>query len=152
MAAIMGLRDATSVVAAATSAGAGAIATVSASAAAFDATIAGLPYSPAKEKAASRGLGYPSRTSLALLLLRSRKLAGSAKARVLLVACVLLALFLVSRQVGSLMGWNYQISSSVSPTSRFLTLLSTSCLFFIILSVVTIEVVRCNRRWYFSIT
>ncbi|XP_026664705.2 glycosyltransferase family 64 protein C4-like isoform X2 [Phoenix dactylifera] len=111
MAAIMGLRDATSVAAAATSAGAGAIASV-------DSTIAGLPYSPAKEKAASRGFGYPSRASLPLLLLRSRKLAGLVKARVLLVACVLLALFLVSRQVGPLMGWNYQPSSSVSSPSR----------------------------------
>ncbi|XP_010930291.1 glycosylinositol phosphorylceramide mannosyl transferase 1 [Elaeis guineensis] len=118
MAAIMGLRDAASVAAAATSAGAGAIAAVSASAAALDATIAGSPYSPAKEKAASRGLGYPSRASFPLLLLRSRKLAGYAKARVLLVACVLLALFLVSRQVGPLMGWNYQPSSSVSSPSR----------------------------------
>ena len=76
MATIMGLRDATSVAAVATSINDDA--TVFASAAALNATIAGFPYSPAKEKAASCWLGYPSYASLLLVLLRSRKLAGHA--------------------------------------------------------------------------
>lgn len=79
----------------------------------------GLPYSPAKMKAASRGRTYYS----LLLLPRVRKLA---KVRILLAAGVVLAILLLARQVGPLMGWNYHSSLSSASSSRFHILLFCS--------------------------
>ncbi|KAG6537170.1 hypothetical protein ZIOFF_002256 [Zingiber officinale] len=73
----------------------------------------GLPYSPAKMKAASRGRSY---YSLLLLLPRVRKLS---KVPILLAAGVVLAILLLVRQVGPLMGWSYHPSLSSASSSRF---------------------------------
>ncbi|XP_042446327.1 glycosylinositol phosphorylceramide mannosyl transferase 1-like [Zingiber officinale] len=72
----------------------------------------GLPYSPAKMKAASRGRSY---YSLLLLLPRVRKLS---KVPILLAAGVVLAILLLVRQVGPLMGWSYHPSLSSASSSR----------------------------------
>ncbi|KAL6003825.1 hypothetical protein ACLOJK_004371 [Asimina triloba] len=72
-------------------------------------------YSPAKEKAATRGV-YNSRSPL---LWRARNLPGAAKLKLLLAACVVFALFLIAGRLGSLMGWDLHQASSVSSPSRY---------------------------------
>lgn len=74
------------------------------------ASSADVPYSPAKEKAATRGGVYNSR--------RIRLLLGGAKVKLLLAACMAFALILFAGRVGSIMGWNPNPSSSVSSPSR----------------------------------
>ncbi|XP_077245525.1 glycosylinositol phosphorylceramide mannosyl transferase 1-like [Tasmannia lanceolata] len=67
-------------------------------------------YSPAKEKAAARGL-YRS----PVLIHRCRKVL---KVKLLLAICVIFAVFVIAGRTGSLMGWNPHPSSSVSSPSR----------------------------------
>ncbi|XP_058086854.1 glycosylinositol phosphorylceramide mannosyl transferase 1-like [Magnolia sinica] len=71
-------------------------------------------YSPAKEKAATRGV-YNSRSPL---LWRARKLLGATKLRFLLAACVAFAVLLIASRASSLMGWDLHASSSISSPSR----------------------------------
>lgn len=109
MAAFVGVRDVTL----AGTGGVSAAASGGASGEAFSSGEgSGLPYSPAKMKAAYRGRAYYS----LLLLPRLRKLA---KVRILLAAGVVLAILLLARQVGPLMGWNYHTSLSSDSSSRF---------------------------------
>ncbi|RWW08067.1 hypothetical protein GW17_00028517 [Ensete ventricosum] len=115
MAAFKGVRDATS-----TGAGGVAASVAMAAGGSPDAALnfgdgAVLPHSPAKVKAAPRGRAS-SWSSLLLLLGRTRKIA---KVRLVLAAGVLLTLVLLSSQVGPLMGWNHQPSSSASSLSRY---------------------------------
>ncbi|XP_019055162.1 PREDICTED: glycosyltransferase family 64 protein C4-like [Nelumbo nucifera] len=72
-------------------------------------------YSPAKEKAATRGV-YSSRSPL--LLRRIRQLLGAAKVKLLLALCIFFAVIFISSRIGSLMGWNPHYPSSVSSPSR----------------------------------
>ncbi|XP_068650739.1 glycosylinositol phosphorylceramide mannosyl transferase 1-like [Aristolochia californica] len=74
------------------------------------------PYSPAKDKAANRG-AYISRSTP--LLRRVRVFVGAAaKVRILLGACVVIALMLIIARAGSLMGWNPHSTSSVFSSTR----------------------------------
>ncbi|KAK6125943.1 hypothetical protein DH2020_040332 [Rehmannia glutinosa] len=71
-------------------------------------------YSPAKEKAANRGV-YGGRLPL---LRRLRLFIGGAKYKLLLLFCLLTSLCLLSSKISSFMGWNPHYPSSVSSPSR----------------------------------
>lgn len=78
----------------------------------------GGPYSPAKEKAATRGGAYNGRWS-AVSVRRIRVVLGAAaKVRILLAACGVFAFFLIVGRIGSLMGWDPHPPSSVSSPTR----------------------------------
>ncbi|RWW79211.1 hypothetical protein BHE74_00012511 [Ensete ventricosum] len=133
MAAFKGVRDATS-----TGAGGVAASVAMAAGGSPDAALnfgdgAILPHSPAKVKAAPRGRAS-SWSSLLLLLGRTRKIA---KVRLVLAAGVLLTLVLLSSQVGPLMGWNHQPSSSASSPSRYSLSVSKSSPSIEVLTVIT---------------
>ncbi|XP_059452787.1 glycosylinositol phosphorylceramide mannosyl transferase 1-like isoform X1 [Corylus avellana] len=72
-------------------------------------------YSPAKEKAANRGV-YSSRSPL--LLRRVRQLLAAAKVKTLLGLCFLCFFVLATSRLRSFMGWNTHYPSSVSSPSR----------------------------------
>ncbi|XP_043718255.1 glycosylinositol phosphorylceramide mannosyl transferase 1-like [Telopea speciosissima] len=72
-------------------------------------------YSPAKEKASTRGI-YNIRSPF--LLRRIRQLLGVGKFKLLLVFCFFLTLLFFGLKIGSFMGWNPHYPSSVSSPSR----------------------------------
>uniref|UniRef100_A0A5B7BCA8 Glycosyl transferase 64 domain-containing protein n=1 Tax=Davidia involucrata TaxID=16924 RepID=A0A5B7BCA8_DAVIN len=72
-------------------------------------------YSPAKEKAANRGV-YNGRSPL--LHRRIRQLLGGARVKLLLSLCFLCLVFWFTSRLGSWMGWNPHYPSSVSSPSR----------------------------------
>ncbi|XXG76599.1 hypothetical protein AAC387_Pa08g0910 [Persea americana] len=78
-----------------------------------DGVSAAVPYSPAKEKAATRGV-YRSRSPP----MRLRDLLSGARVKLLLAECMAFATLLIARRIGSIMGWNPSPSSSVSSPSR----------------------------------
>lgn len=77
-----------------------------------DGVSAAVPYSPAKEKAATRGV-YHSRSPP----MRRRHLLSGARVKLLLAACITFATLLIAGRIGSIMGWNPSPSSSVSSPS-----------------------------------
>jgi hypothetical protein len=85
-------------------------------ASATDAERNGGLYSPAKEKAANRGV-YSSRSPL--LLRRVRQLLAAAKVKTLLGLCFLCFFVLATSRLRSFMGWNPHYPSSVSSPSRY---------------------------------
>ncbi|PON69974.1 Exostosin, C-terminal [Parasponia andersonii] len=72
-------------------------------------------YSPAKEKAATRG-AYTSRAPL--LVRRLRHLLAAAKLRLLIGICIFCVVCFVTSRLSSLMGWIPHDPSSVSSSSR----------------------------------
>ncbi|XP_058205532.1 glycosylinositol phosphorylceramide mannosyl transferase 1-like [Rhododendron vialii] len=72
-------------------------------------------WSPAKEKAASRGV-YGGRSSL--LYRRFGLLVGGARTRLLFSLCAVSFLVMFSSRIGPFMGWNPDYPSSVSSPSR----------------------------------
>lgn len=80
-----------------------------------DAALTGGEYSPAKEKAASRGV-YNGRSPL--LHRRIKQFVGGFKFKILIFVGFFGFYFWLSSHVGSFMGWNFPPDSSVSSPSR----------------------------------
>ena len=93
----------------------GSTAVATAASAAIEAN--GCLYSPAKEKAATRGAAYTSRAPL--LLRRLRHLLAAAKLRLLLCLCIFCVVVFFTSRLSSLMGWIPHHPSSVSSSSRY---------------------------------